>query len=1379
MKQYLPFFYPGLTQKSLAGISAFVRLLIALALCLPLQTSLSYAQFSGSGSGTEGEPFQISTATHLNEIRNNLSAHYILLNDIDLTFDTSDPAGLFWNGGLGWEPIGTVDDLFTGGIDGNGFSIIGIRINRPEGNFVAFLGYVASPAEISNLGIEAAEITGFFYTGSLLAYGNGATVSNCFATGSVTGIDFTGGLSGGVTSNLTECYANVNVVATGGNTGGFSGIVSGATIENCYVTGNVSGTSSVGGFAGYVFTSGSEGGGSITNCFSSGLVTGNSNAGGFAGLAEGDEVTSVYWSTSSSGQATSAVGSGLDMGGMRTEDSFSGWDFTNIWTINEYSSFPFLINNQQSPAPGHIVTMTTGTLTACGMDFTDSGGFGASHASSEDYTLTFEPENENEKVKVSFSAFNLETDYDELEVFDGPSTSSPLIVTLSGSAIPADITASSSGGQLTFRFTSDGSFEFAGWAAVVTCAVVPPDKPSPVTFASVTGTSVVVNWVAPDDNGVEITSYTLAQKEGAAASYSDVYTGTDLTYAATGLTQGETYNYKVKATSDAGDSEFSDAAEVALENIVTMSNGSISTCDAVFLDPGGASNYTSSLDIVLTVEPELPNTRTSISFSSFQLENNYDYLYIYDGSTTASPLLATLTGGSIPADYTASGVDGTLTFRFTSDGSAEYAGWEAQITCLAATAPSQAAGVTFENTSSSSTTAKWTAPANGGSPITGYTLQMKEGVDGEYVTVYTGENLTYTATGLQAGESYYFKVVATNAIGDSPASVETSVTPPATVPGSPLSVEATPASSSAVDVSWEAPEETGGFPILGYRVIRRVKGTSTFEFEDVGLVTNHTISGLSAGVTYEVQVMAKNQLGLSTYGILVEVATLKLAQTITFDDVPAQTFLGEKVSMLTYVRSSSGLYVTTQIVSGPATIDAGIVSFTGAGEVVVKATQAGSSTYAAAEPVQKTIIVQKASQSIQASNLSATFGDDPLEVSASATSGLAVSLSLASGPGALEGNTLTIAGAGSIIIHAKQAGSDNYLPADQVTITTTVAKGAQLLSAVGASGAGFNGTLIYSPGGFTLEATSNTSNAIVFSVVAGSGQIDGQTFIPLAAGSFTIAASQEETDNWTAASKTFELFVQKAQQEIIADQVADKLKSETPFTLSASSSADAEITALSGTGKTSFEGLTATIDPSAAAGVEVISLTGAETTFYESKTIDVVFCIIADTPTILAAENSSGDFLLSSNNLVDSHQWHLNGESVGLTGPGEAFAIEQSGNYHALALATNGCPSSGASNTVEIVPEEVTGVGTDHLANLLLFPNPAQQIVSLSMDNALGETVVVTMRSIAGSVHERQVFEKPSGKWQASLDISRLPSGIFFIVIQQGDALITKKMIKQ
>ena len=132
--------------------------------------------------------------------------------------------------------------------------------------------------------------------------------------------------------------------------------------------------------------------------------------------------------------------------------------------------------------------------------------------------------------------------------------------------------------------------------------------------------------MAPDDNGVEITSYTLAQKEGAAASYSDVYTGTDLTYAATGLTQGETYNYKVKATSDAGDSEFSDAAEVALENIVTMSNGSISTCDAVFLDPGGASNYTSSLDIVLTVEPELPNTRTSISFSSFQLENNYDYL---------------------------------------------------------------------------------------------------------------------------------------------------------------------------------------------------------------------------------------------------------------------------------------------------------------------------------------------------------------------------------------------------------------------------------------------------------------------------------------------------------------------------------------------------------------------------------------------------------------------------------------------------------------------------------------------------------------------------------------------------------------------------------
>ncbi|MEQ8533141.1 MAG: hypothetical protein RIB86_14905, partial [Imperialibacter sp.] len=80
----------------------------------------------------------------MNEIRNDLNAHYILLNDIDLTFDTSDPSGQFWNGGLGWEPIGTVDDQFTGVIDGNGFSIIGLHINRPEGNFVAFLGYVAS-----------------------------------------------------------------------------------------------------------------------------------------------------------------------------------------------------------------------------------------------------------------------------------------------------------------------------------------------------------------------------------------------------------------------------------------------------------------------------------------------------------------------------------------------------------------------------------------------------------------------------------------------------------------------------------------------------------------------------------------------------------------------------------------------------------------------------------------------------------------------------------------------------------------------------------------------------------------------------------------------------------------------------------------------------------------------------------------------------------------------------------------------------------------------------------------------------------------------------------------------------------------------------------
>jgi hypothetical protein len=88
-----------------------------------------------------------------------------------------------------------------------------------------------------------------------------------------------------------------------------------------------------------------------------------------------------------------------------------------------------------------------------------------------------------------------------------------------------------------------------------------------------------------------------------------------------------------------------------------------------------------------------------------------------------------------------------------------------------------------------------------------------------------------------------------------------------------------------------------------------------------------------------------------------------------------------------------------------------------------------------------TVTVSKADQTIIFGPLSnKTYGDPPFTVSATASSGLAVSFSIVSGPATISGNTVTIIGAGTVTVRASQGGNDNYNPAPDVDQSFTVAK---------------------------------------------------------------------------------------------------------------------------------------------------------------------------------------------------------------------------------------------------------------------------------------------------------------------------------------------------
>ncbi len=117
---------------------------------------------------------------------------------------------------------------------------------------------------------------------------------------------------------------------------------------------------------------------------------------------------------------------------------------------------------------------------------------------------------------------------------------------------------------------------------------------------------------------------------------------------------------------------------------IVMGTGSTSTCSATFLDPGGTGNYPNSANYTYTICPSTAGAKVSAAFSSFQTESGWDYLYIYDGNSTAAPLIGTYSGSTGPGTVQASATNtsGCLTFRFTSDGSVTYAGWTATISCI-------------------------------------------------------------------------------------------------------------------------------------------------------------------------------------------------------------------------------------------------------------------------------------------------------------------------------------------------------------------------------------------------------------------------------------------------------------------------------------------------------------------------------------------------------------------------------------------------------------------------------------------------------------------------------------------------------------------------
>ncbi len=179
----------------------------------------------------------------------------------------------------------------------------------------------------------------------------------------------------------------------------------------------------------------------------------------------------------------------------------------------------------------------------------------------------------------------------------------------------------------------------------------------------------------------------------------------------------------------------------------------------------------------------------------------------------------------------------------------------------------------------------WTAPVNnGGAAITDYIVQYKLLGTNDWSTFADGTatSTSATVTGLTAGATYSFQILAVTAIATSggPASSAASATALAGAPNAPTALSASLGSNELL-VSWTAPVDNGGSVITDYVIEYRISGTTQWVTYNDGTssTASASVSGLIAGSTYELQVQAVNAAGNSAWAAL--------GSAITYYESPA------------------------------------------------------------------------------------------------------------------------------------------------------------------------------------------------------------------------------------------------------------------------------------------------------------------------------------------------------------------------------------------------------------------------------------------------------------------------------------------------------------
>ena len=258
--------------------------------------SLAAAKDPGYTVSEDGNTYEVYNAEGLKNIAELVNEEWKLGINITLTADIDLK-------GIDWTPIGKDNNkAYTGTFDGAGKTITGLTVTGSN-KYAGLFGRIGSGGTVKNVVLEGVQITSdnsSGYAGGVAGNSFGGTIENCSVSGSVSGSFSVGGVVGyQFGSSITGCSASASVKGTQ-RAGGVAGTTnSGATLTACYATGDVTvendGTSYA--WAGGIV--GTNGGNSILACYAAGNVSGKGGGTIYVGGVVGENyatVTACYWS---------------------------------------------------------------------------------------------------------------------------------------------------------------------------------------------------------------------------------------------------------------------------------------------------------------------------------------------------------------------------------------------------------------------------------------------------------------------------------------------------------------------------------------------------------------------------------------------------------------------------------------------------------------------------------------------------------------------------------------------------------------------------------------------------------------------------------------------------------------------------------------------------------------------------------------------------------------------------------------------------------------------------------------------------------------------------------------------------------------------------